>query len=159
MPSSWCGCGGSSQMVLLEGWRARHQQIGKSVQMCNRRIHSWMWASYTSIGVFLFGCACSQLTTDIAKYSVGRLRPHFVSVCKPDWSKVRAYCCLPWWCGDLLGSQGVLVWWEVYNLNKLSVYMCSIETVMYVIICYLLDSIQYYCVCITKINMYVENHN
>ncbi|KAG0726125.1 Phospholipid phosphatase 1 [Chionoecetes opilio] len=75
-------------MVLLEGWRARHQQIGKSVQMCNRRIHSWMWGCYASVGAFLFGCACSQLTTDIAKYSVGRLRPHFISICKPDWSKI-----------------------------------------------------------------------
>lgn len=91
MPSPRCGCDGPSQMMLLEGWRARHQPIGKSVRMCNRRINSWMWGCYTAIGVFLFGCACSQLTTDIAKYSVGRLRPHFVSICKPDWSQV----CLP----------------------------------------------------------------
>ncbi|XP_045121273.1 phospholipid phosphatase 1-like isoform X3 [Portunus trituberculatus] len=75
-------------MVLLEGWRARHQPIGKSVRICNRRINSWMWGCYTAIGVFLFGCACSQLTTDIAKYSVGRLRPHFVSICKPDWTQI-----------------------------------------------------------------------
>ncbi|KAG8183163.1 hypothetical protein JTE90_029519 [Oedothorax gibbosus] len=26
----------------------------------------------------------SQLTTDIAKYSIGRLRPHFLDVCKPS---------------------------------------------------------------------------
>lgn len=32
------------------------------------------------MGLFLFGAACSQLTTDIAKYSIGRLRPHFISV-------------------------------------------------------------------------------
>lgn len=75
-------------MVLLEVWRAKHEQIGKSLRVCNRRAPSWLWACYTTIGVFLFGCACSQLTTDIAKYSVGRLRPHFISVCKPDWSKV-----------------------------------------------------------------------
>ncbi|XP_045121270.1 putative phosphatidate phosphatase isoform X1 [Portunus trituberculatus] len=78
----------TTAMVLLEGWRARHQPIGKSVRICNRRINSWMWGCYTAIGVFLFGCACSQLTTDIAKYSVGRLRPHFVSICKPDWTQI-----------------------------------------------------------------------
>lgn len=32
------------------------------------------------IGVFLFGCACQQLTTDVAKYTIGRLRPHFFDV-------------------------------------------------------------------------------
>ncbi|XP_050711632.1 phospholipid phosphatase 3-like isoform X3 [Eriocheir sinensis] len=75
-------------MILLEGWRAKHNPVGKPVRVCNRHAPSWMWACYTTIGVFLFGCACSQLTTDIAKYSVGRLRPHFVSICKPDWSKI-----------------------------------------------------------------------
>lgn len=36
------------------------------------------------IGVFCFGAACSHLTTDISKYVIGRLRPHFMDVCKPD---------------------------------------------------------------------------
>ena len=35
----------------------------------------------------MFGAAVVQLITDIAKYSVGRLRPHFLDVCKPDYSK------------------------------------------------------------------------
>ncbi|KAL0182092.1 hypothetical protein M9458_021467, partial [Cirrhinus mrigala] len=30
----------------------------------------------------------SQSLTDIAKYSIGRLRPHFLAVCKPDWTKI-----------------------------------------------------------------------
>ncbi|KAL6030030.1 hypothetical protein STEG23_006798, partial [Scotinomys teguina] len=43
---------------------------------------------YKAIGVFLFGAAASQSLTDIAKYSVGRLRPHFLEVCDLDWSKI-----------------------------------------------------------------------
>lgn len=43
---------------------------------------------YKAIGTFLFGAAMSQSLTDIAKYSIGRLRPHFLSVCDPDWSKI-----------------------------------------------------------------------
>jgi phosphatidate phosphatase len=39
--------------------------------------------SYKFIGILAFGAACSQLTTDIAKYTIGRLRPHFISVCQP----------------------------------------------------------------------------
>lgn len=42
---------------------------------------------YKFIGYFLFGAAVCQLTTDIAKYSVGRLRPHFISV------SLLVFCC------------------------------------------------------------------
>lgn len=43
---------------------------------------------YKAIGAFLFGAAASQSLTDIAKYSIGRLRPHFLAVCDLDWSKI-----------------------------------------------------------------------
>lgn len=35
---------------------------------------------YKYIGYFLFGASSCQLTTDITKFSIGRLRPHFISV-------------------------------------------------------------------------------
>ncbi|XP_042234323.1 phospholipid phosphatase 3-like isoform X2 [Homarus americanus] len=75
-------------MCLLEWWRIRQEAVGKPLVMCSRNVSSWFWASYAAIGTFLFGCACSQLSTDIAKYSIGRLRPHFISVCIPDWSQL-----------------------------------------------------------------------
>ncbi|XP_075039677.1 phospholipid phosphatase 1 isoform X2 [Mixophyes fleayi] len=43
---------------------------------------------YKAIGTFIFGAAVSQSLTDIAKYTIGRLRPHFLDVCKPNWSKI-----------------------------------------------------------------------
>ncbi|KAH9635877.1 hypothetical protein HF086_002437 [Spodoptera exigua] len=43
----------------------------------------WVWESYRSIGVFAFGASCQQLTSDFAKYVIGRLRPHFIDVCVP----------------------------------------------------------------------------
>ncbi|XP_075895699.1 phospholipid phosphatase 3 isoform X2 [Nelusetta ayraudi] len=45
-------------------------------------------ALYKQLGVFLFGCAVSQSVTDIAKVSVGRMRPHFLDVCRPDFSAI-----------------------------------------------------------------------
>ncbi|XP_056271539.1 phospholipid phosphatase 3 isoform X2 [Pseudoliparis swirei] len=45
-------------------------------------------ALYKQMGVFLFGCAASQSFTDIAKVAVGRMRPHFLDVCKPDFSAI-----------------------------------------------------------------------
>ena len=35
----------------------------------------------------LYGAAINQFITDMGKYSIGRLRPHFLDVCKPNWSK------------------------------------------------------------------------
>ncbi|XP_073536445.1 phospholipid phosphatase 1 isoform X2 [Phyllobates terribilis] len=43
---------------------------------------------YKAIGTFIFGAAVNQSLTDIAKYTIGRLRPHFLDVCKPDWTKI-----------------------------------------------------------------------
>ncbi|XP_040013475.1 phospholipid phosphatase 1 isoform X2 [Xiphias gladius] len=48
---------------------------------------SYIACTYKAIGTFLFGAAMSQSLTDIAKYSIGRLRPHFLDVCKPDWTR------------------------------------------------------------------------
>ncbi|XP_010874406.2 phospholipid phosphatase 1-like [Esox lucius] len=43
---------------------------------------------YKAVGSFVFGAAASQSLTDIAKYSIGRLRPHFLAVCKPVWEQI-----------------------------------------------------------------------
>ncbi|XP_063056877.1 phospholipid phosphatase 3 isoform X2 [Engraulis encrasicolus] len=45
-------------------------------------------ALYKQVGVFIFGCAVSQSFTDIAKVSVGRMRPHFLDVCKPNYALI-----------------------------------------------------------------------
>ncbi|XP_036365566.1 phospholipid phosphatase 1-like [Octopus sinensis] len=41
---------------------------------------------YSKIGIYMFGAMSTYLLTDVAKYSVGRLRPHFIDVCRPDKS-------------------------------------------------------------------------
>ena len=46
---------------------------------------------YKYIGLFLFGAACCQLATDIAKLSIGRLRPHFITVSKIFLSKSKVF--------------------------------------------------------------------
>ena len=35
---------------------------------------------------FCFGGGVTNLLTNIAKYSIGRLRPHFIAVCDPNWN-------------------------------------------------------------------------
>ncbi|XP_076859647.1 phospholipid phosphatase 1 [Brachyhypopomus gauderio] len=51
-------------------------------------ISDYIACIYKAVGSFVFGAAVSQSLTDIAKYTIGRLRPHFLTVCKPNWSLV-----------------------------------------------------------------------
>ncbi|CAO1303717.1 unnamed protein product [Diamesa tonsa] len=53
------------------------------VKVFNQNLPNWVQNGYKYIGLFGFGAACSQLATDIGKYSIGRLRPHFFDVCQP----------------------------------------------------------------------------
>ena len=41
---------------------------------------------YRSLGFMIFGAATAFLFTDLSKFTIGRLRPHFLTVCKPDMS-------------------------------------------------------------------------
>ncbi|XP_068620163.1 putative phosphatidate phosphatase [Battus philenor] len=90
-------------MVLTEWLRLRDYKGGRSRNVMGKELPAWVWEAYKVVGVFLFGCACQQLTTDIAKYTIGRLRPHFYTVCKPDidctlpenkWRYIETFTCL-----------------------------------------------------------------
>ncbi|XP_070069284.1 putative phosphatidate phosphatase isoform X2 [Drosophila takahashii] len=50
----------------------------------NYDLPDWLIECYKKVGIYSFGAVVSQLTTDIAKYSIGRLRPHFMAVCQPQ---------------------------------------------------------------------------
>ncbi|KAG5841394.1 hypothetical protein ANANG_G00199050 [Anguilla anguilla] len=43
---------------------------------------------YKAVGTFVFGAAMNQSLTDIAKFTIGRLRPHFLDACKPVWDQI-----------------------------------------------------------------------
>ncbi|XP_037070512.1 putative phosphatidate phosphatase isoform X1 [Pollicipes pollicipes] len=75
-------------MSIVEYFHCKHCHRQKTMQVCCLRVHPWFWAIYSMVGVFAFGAACSQLATDIGKYTIGRLRPHFITVCQPDFNKI-----------------------------------------------------------------------
>ncbi|XP_048874808.1 phospholipid phosphatase 1 isoform X2 [Brienomyrus brachyistius] len=69
--------------------------IGECLSVYFKRIkskssfsNSYVACIYKAVGPFLFGAAMSHSLTDIAKYSIGRLRPHFLDVCRPVWSQI-----------------------------------------------------------------------
>ncbi|KAJ2948384.1 hypothetical protein O0L34_g7623 [Tuta absoluta] len=89
-------------MILTEWLRLRDYK-GRSRLLLGKEIPPWLWEAYKVVGIYLFGMACQQLTTDIAKYTIGRLRPHFFDVCKPDidcnllenkWRYIEEFQCL-----------------------------------------------------------------
>ncbi|CAL8405670.1 unnamed protein product [Arctogadus glacialis] len=71
--------------MLIGEWLTVHLNRSKPSSPFSK---SFLVAVYKAIGTFLFGAAMSQSLTDIAKYSIGRLRPHFLDVCKPDWTQI-----------------------------------------------------------------------
>lgn len=49
----------------------------------NSQFNQYLSALYKVVGTFLFGAAVSTSLTDLAKFSIGRPRPNFLSVCAP----------------------------------------------------------------------------
>lgn len=68
-------CGESLSVYLA---RIKNQSLGTKYVAC----------VYKAVGSYVFGAAASQSLTDIAKYSIGRLRPNFLAVCNPSWDKI-----------------------------------------------------------------------
>ncbi|XP_029542852.1 phospholipid phosphatase 2-like [Oncorhynchus nerka] len=66
---------------------------GEAYLVYSKRIHSnsefngYVAALYKVLGTFLFGAAVSQSLTDLAKFTIGRLRPNFMAVCNPKVCK------------------------------------------------------------------------
>ncbi|XP_071118611.1 phospholipid phosphatase 1-like [Haliotis cracherodii] len=54
----------------------------------NEHTKSYFEKCYKIIIVFIFGSAVTQLLTEIGKFSIGRLRPHFFAVCNPDMANI-----------------------------------------------------------------------
>uniref|UniRef100_A0A3P8V6T1 Phospholipid phosphatase 2 n=1 Tax=Cynoglossus semilaevis TaxID=244447 RepID=A0A3P8V6T1_CYNSE len=63
---------------------------GEAYLVHTKRLHSnshfnqYLSALYKVVGTYLFGAAVSQSLTDLAKFTIGRPRPNFLAVCKPD---------------------------------------------------------------------------
>nr|CAH0113676.1 unnamed protein product [Daphnia galeata] len=81
-------------MMIIEIFRWRNNSHSKRLTRQNSsstinissaiRIPSVIAELVHLVAIFLFGAACSQLATDFGKYTIGRLRPHFIAVCQPE---------------------------------------------------------------------------
>lgn len=64
-------------IALGECYRVRFQGVSSKAFVRNLYVS----CLYKELGCFLFGCCVGQSLTNMAKLSVGRLRPHFLAVC------------------------------------------------------------------------------
>ena len=75
--------------LFLCVWTWIQVSSGEAYLVYSKRIYSnsnfnqYVVALYKVLGTFLFGAAVSQSLTDLAKFTIGRPRPNFLSVCAP----------------------------------------------------------------------------
>ncbi|ESO95337.1 hypothetical protein LOTGIDRAFT_117144, partial [Lottia gigantea] len=62
------------------------QKIAKSANYQRLILTKWVKMWLPILIFFFFGAALNHLLTNIAKYTLGRLRPHFLTVCQPDYA-------------------------------------------------------------------------
>ncbi|KAM9779849.1 phosphatidic acid phosphatase type 2D [Neosynchiropus ocellatus] len=75
-------------IALVECYRVRFRGVHSRAFIRNRYIS----CLYKELGSFLFGCCVGQSLTNMAKLSVGRLRPNFLSVCNITYASIN---CVP----------------------------------------------------------------
>ena len=61
-----------------------HFLTTKPVLKASKSRFAFLIKALPTIVGYLFGVAISQLLTDLCKYNVGRLRPHFLDLCQPE---------------------------------------------------------------------------
>uniref|UniRef100_A0A1A8NRK4 Phosphatidic acid phosphatase type 2/haloperoxidase domain-containing protein n=1 Tax=Nothobranchius pienaari TaxID=704102 RepID=A0A1A8NRK4_9TELE len=71
-------------IALAECYRVRFRGVHSRAFVQNRYVS----CLYKEIGSFLFGCCVCQSLTNMAKLSVGRLRPYFLSVCNITYASI-----------------------------------------------------------------------
>ncbi|XP_059177678.1 phospholipid phosphatase 1-like [Physella acuta] len=77
------GCFGGPLLVFSITETIRAALMARQSQ----RMRTEIFSCVKSYAIFLFGFAVTCIFTDTIKYSVGRLRPHFLDLCKPDFGK------------------------------------------------------------------------
>lgn len=78
----------ASLIFLTEVLRAMVWEKLSAHQLCTYKyrahnVHRMVVRLYVFMGYFLLGVCFNQLMVDIAKYTIGRQRPHFMEICLP----------------------------------------------------------------------------
>lgn len=86
-------------IALGECYRVRFRGVYSRAFVRNRYVS----CLYKELGSFLFGCCVCQSLTNVAKLSVGRLRPNFLSICNVTYASIN--CTLGSYVSDVTCRQ------------------------------------------------------
>ncbi len=84
------GAAVSLVVIIITELTLKHQRKGQYATSESTKCFSYnipkaittiIWFIYVDI----YGAALNTFITDVGKYSLGRLRPHFLDACKPAW--------------------------------------------------------------------------
>lgn len=73
-----------TEVFRTTAWERKCQDEFKTYHMRNHNVHRLIVRLYVFVGYFFVGVCFNQVMVDIAKYTIGRQRPHFMNVCRPD---------------------------------------------------------------------------
>ncbi|NP_001380219.1 Phosphatidic acid phosphatase type 2/haloperoxidase domain-containing protein [Caenorhabditis elegans] len=74
----------ATELFRTLAWEKKCETEFKTYHVRNHSVHRLVVRLYCFIGYFFVGVCFNQLMVDIAKYTIGRQRPHFMDVCRPD---------------------------------------------------------------------------
>ncbi|CAL2031102.1 hypothetical protein CAEBREN_02229 [Caenorhabditis brenneri] len=74
----------ATELFRTLAWEKKSEHEFKTYQVRNHSVHRLIVRLYCFIGYFFVGVCFNQLMVDIAKYTIGRQRPHFMDVCRPN---------------------------------------------------------------------------
>jgi len=72
------------------------ERVKPHYQLLGQPVSPYLASLYIYLGYFYFGMAMNVFITDLGKYSVGRLRPNFIDICKPDESVLNCHTVNPY---------------------------------------------------------------
>ncbi|CAI4221407.1 unnamed protein product [Auanema sp. JU1783] len=73
-----------TELFRMFVWEKKCESQFKTYQLRHYSINRLIVRLYCFIGYFFLGVCFNQVMVDIGKYTIGRHRPHFMDVCKPD---------------------------------------------------------------------------
>ncbi|KAK6738985.1 hypothetical protein RB195_020835 [Necator americanus] len=74
----------ATEIFRTMAWERKCADQFKTYHLKQYHVHRLIVRLYCFIGYFFLGVCFNQLMVDIAKYTIGRQRPHFMDVCRPN---------------------------------------------------------------------------
>ena len=84
-------CGAFLVVIMTELYINRQCCADGGEEEFKIRQKRWILNTLNGCLLYALGAMCTLLITEIGKRSIGRLRPHFITVCDPNWKNITCF--------------------------------------------------------------------